>query len=156
MSTPRLIRHRLLESFRNNPRPLFATLAGTYDWIPDIDPASIRRREPDTEGYCNPPLTWEVEVSLHPQRGFALIADVATHFDPQRVSLWPIWRTAARADIGCPAWVMVCVPDPAVADQILRAFDHERAALPLLINPDFELLAKPSVPAPRPRFDLHL
>jgi hypothetical protein len=156
MSTPRVIRHRLLESFRTNPRPLFDTLAGVYDGIPPIDPASIRPRSLDASGRPNPPLSWDVEVQSARRRGFVLIADVATQFDVERVWLWPIWRTAARAELGCPAWLMVCVPDQAVADQILRAFDHERAALPLLIDPDAKLLAKPSVPAPYPRFDLHL
>jgi hypothetical protein len=155
MSTPRILRHRLIESFRSTPRPLFDTLAGTYDAIPPIDLASIRPRPLDGEG-PHPPLTWEVEVKSARRRGFVLIADVATEFDLERIWLWPIWRAAARADLGCPAWIMVCVPDPAVADQILRAFDHERAALPLLVDPDAKLLAKPSIPAPRPHFDLHL
>ncbi|MFV8756071.1 hypothetical protein ACNOYE_36430 [Nannocystaceae bacterium ST9] len=155
MSAQRKIRRQILQSFRSNPRPLIDTLVVAND-VPEIDPASIRPYP-----FCDvdpiaattngpPPLAWQVDLVKPVGVHFIALVDVVSHLDPERVWMWLLWRTLARANSGCPAWMMVCPTNDAVLAAIRRAFDHEPANLPMLITPDAKVVALPRRPAPRP------
>ncbi len=153
MSVQRKVRRELTRSFRQSPRPLIDAVVAACD-IPTIDPASIRpypfeRLDPTIRKAMGSMLGWQINL-LHPTRRFALLLDVATHLDEERVWNWQLWRAYVRRDTACPAWLAVCVSNEAALDAIRKAFDHEPANLPILVTPDSKVLTVPSRPAPRP------
>jgi hypothetical protein len=152
MSAQRQIRRQITQSLRQHPRPLIDALVAAYE-LPAFDPASIRPwalERPDPVGVAPPSLGWHVDLIEPAGAAFVLLVDVVSRLDPERVWTWLLWRTQARAEAGCPAWLMVCPTHDAVLTAIRKAFDHEPANLPMLITPDAKILALPSRPAPRP------
>lgn len=154
MSVQRKIRRELIRTFRQSPRPLIDAVVAACD-IPEIDPASIRPYPSEDLGPAarkamGSMLGWQVTLLDEYSRSFALLLDVATHLEPERVWNWQLWRTRVRLDARCPAWLAVCVTHEEVLTAIQKAFDHEPANLPILVTPDAKVLAVPSRPAPRP------
>lgn len=158
MTTPRQIRRQIVRSLRQNPRPLIDTLVAAND-VPEFAPASIRPfalTSPYEVDNGPQPLAWRVDLINPVGTGFVVLVDVITRLDPEHVWSWLLWRTHARAETACPAWMMVCVMDDGVLTAIRKAFDHEPANMPMLITPDAKILALPSRPAPRPPIPFHL
>lgn len=160
MSVQRKIRRELIRSFRQSPRPLIDAIVAACE-IPEIDPARIApypfdQLDPDVREQMGSLLGWNVTLRDQYCRSFALLLDVATHLEPERVWDWQLWRTRIRLDAHSPAWLAVCVTHEQVLTAIRKAFDHDPANLPILVTPDAKVLAVPSRPAPRPPIAVRL
>jgi hypothetical protein len=160
MSVQRKIRRELIRTFRQSPRRLIDAVVDACD-IPEIDPGGIRpypfeQLDPAVSQAMGSMLGWQIDVLDPPGHRFALLLDVATGLDAERVWHWQLWRAEIRRQAVCPTWLAVCVTNEATLTAIRKAFDHECADLPILVTPDAKVLAVPSRPAPRPAVALQL
>jgi hypothetical protein len=154
MSVQRKIRRELTRSFRNSPRPLIEAVVEACD-IPEINPESIR---PYSFEYFSaaerraigPLIGWEIGLANRLYRHWALLLDVVTSLDEERMWKWQLWRAEVRSDTLSPVWLAVCPANEAVLMGIRRAFEHEPNNLPILVTPDAKVLDVPRRPAPRP------
>jgi hypothetical protein len=147
MSVQRKIRRELIRTFRQSPRPLIDALVAACE-IPEFDPASISPY-PLEDLDPGPMLGWQIQLLDPPGHRVALLLDIATQLDAERMWSWQLWRAHVRRQAVCPTWLAVCVTNEDTLTAIRKAFDHECADLPILITPDAKVLAVPSRPAPR-------
>jgi hypothetical protein len=153
MSVHRKIRREIIRTFRHSPRSLIDAVVVACD-TPAIDPDSVRPYsfedlDPAYSKAMRSMIGWQIDLIDPPGNRFALLLDVATHFDGERAWNWQLWRAEVRRQAVCPTWLAVCVTNEVVLGAIRQAFDHESADLPILVTPDAKVLAVPSRPAPR-------
>jgi hypothetical protein len=147
--------HALAEILRERPEPCFRALDAAHS-IPWIEYESITAMDLDAAGLADgldrggefpALLAWHAQISI-PDEGvrgrFALLVDVLPRLDPLHVRTWPSTRARVRSIEGCPTWLVVVLPDLALLDSVQRAFTHEPTLLPIVMDGQGKLLAKPT------------
>ncbi len=156
----------VFEQLRAHPERCFRALDAAHD-LPWIDYASIRPFELDPSKIRDgldranehlPLLAWEAQVVFgdrneHRER-LLLLVDVLVRHDPRHALCWPSLRAQVRMTQGCPTWLAVALTHADQLEPLRRAFDHEPTLLPVVIDAEGALLAKPIKPPARPPMPL--
>ncbi|HRC55532.1 MAG: hypothetical protein IPI49_29700 [Myxococcales bacterium] len=116
---PSLFHEALLELFRNRAeltRELLRILCP--DQLPALDQSTAESASIDLSQVTSTEYRADqVTVFRRADRSaiLAVVVEVQLHLDPRKRSSWPVYLTAAGANLECPVLLLVLAPDPAVA-----------------------------------------